>query len=496
VSGAIALNFANMSTDASLRDGVSPDLLRILDEDPDVVLAARLSLPQLELRVFYVNRAGERILGRPAAQILGLPVRELMRESAAFSTPELRGQLFEQLRKHGVIEFPGVVPVNDGRGGTRLLRLRFRWVPNEDWVLAIGEDVTERSQLEDHGKASERLRSSKDVSGLLSHHINNALTGAMLNLEWVTENALPANWDDPHDARQALREARLALSTAAQALSALATTVSLDAGVSESADLLQALREGLGNACGRAGGAVRCETDASEAVYWVWGANEQLAVILDGFIAALTESGPQALRASFRREEGSVHLQLRTDGGSDAWLRPLLDPTGVHPGPAGAHVRLFASSQMLHAIGGDLGLPRSSGGVLGIELTFRAAPGQVTDTGRPAPLLMVTRNNSLRVFTATALAPRQVEFSTQAREGIVRAMRPGRGLAICDVDELGISAEDLTLFHRMASGPSNRRLWIASRHAPFGPEVDLPQLHIPFEAAELRALLDAYEREG
>jgi len=486
-----------MPTDAPPPAGPSPELQRILDEHPDLVLAARLTLPQTELRIFYLNRTGERTLGWSAAEVLGRPIRDLMRESQAFSTPEARKQLFEQLRTQQLLEFPGVVPVNDAHGGTRLLRLRLRWVPGEDWVLAIGEDVTERSRLEDHGKASERLRSSKDVSGLLSHHINNALTGAMLSLEWVTENALPADWDDPLDARQALRDAREGLATAAQALSALATTVSLDAGVRESADLLRALRQQLATACGGGGGdRLQCEVDAPEAAYWVWGASDQLAMILDGFVAALTESRPQALRASFSREQGRVHLQLRTIGSSDAWVRPLLDPTGVHPGPAGAHVRLFASSQMLHAIGGDLGLPRSRDGVLGVELTFRAAPGQVTDAGRPAPLLMVTRNNSLRVFTAAALAPRQVEFSTQAREGIVRAMRPDGGLAICDVDELGISAEDLALFHRMASGSNNRRLWVASRHAPFGPNVDLPQLRIPFEAAELRALVDAHEREN
>lgn len=477
-----------------MADDFAVDALRM---HPDLVLVAELEPIAQELIVCYANPAAESLLGRPMSEILGRPLRTLLAEQPASLTPALRKAFFERMREQGMIEFPLALAVPGGNGRRRQLRMRLRFDSDETRVIAVGEDVSMRRARDDDAMATERLRASAELSQLLNHHLNNALAATLLNVEMAREEVCSAA-DSPanRDLLELLGTSVDGITAASQVLSALATTHALDTEVAESSDLASALAAVVASLGTGLQLSEPAEPQSANAPAWVWGDAEQLEAILSPVLAHAARHAPGDCLVSMSRDPERVSVQIRvaprsaaaaSDGADDDqdWLRPLLEPAGAYPGFGSSPVRLFASVLVLQAIGGRLELPRLHGSDTAIELCFRAAPGRVTRPKPPVRILLVSRDGALRGAMNTLLSPWPLEHGESLREGILRIMRNGGGVVICDIDSLGITVPQLHAFERAVADLGPNRLVVASRKAPLQASTPGTQLPIPFSREQL-----------
>jgi PAS domain-containing protein len=460
-----------------------------LEAHPDFVVLGRVEPDTQELIVDYANLEALRMLGRSAGEVVGKSMRSLLVSDGAFVDRASRANFFAQLRAHGRLELPDFMTLPEGPIGRRMLRLRFVWPRDGARILLVAEDVTDRNSSDAQNNARARLRSAMDVSQLFSHHINNALASALLNVELTIsqlDNRLSAELGA--EVFEELQAVTNSIRTATQVVGALAATTRMETEAAQSADLLAVLKSALSQT--QPGPSRRLRASLPEGPCWVWGSAEQLHMILMGFLPLLRAEAQDELSVfvEILPAEQQVRLSIAALGSGDAWLRPLLDPSSAHAGTGSDPVRLFASTQVLHAIGGRLGLPRVGKRALGIELTFRAAPGAIEPAQVLAPCLLVSPDRTIRMLLAAELAPRSVEFTDSVREGIVRAMRPDGGIVVCDVDRIDVPLDELLSFIK-AVVPRDARLLLASRDASVRPNTTLPVLPLPFTAAQLEAQL-------
>lgn len=144
--------------------------------------------------VTMVNKAGLALLGRTADQLIGRPWFEVVvpeggeraRARAAFQrvVDDVAG---EAERDHGELPVRGL----DGR--VRLLAWRQALLSDGDGrrvgVLASGEDITARGELERRANREQRLDAIGRLAGGIAHDLNNALAPIMLSLEALREVA-------------------------------------------------------------------------------------------------------------------------------------------------------------------------------------------------------------------------------------------------------------------------------------------------------------------
>lgn len=457
---------------------------RAIGIHPDVVILARHAPGTGELRVCYANPATHRLLGRSPEELLGKPLRTLLVDESPFSTREQREAFNAEVRRRGILEFPGLAQVRDAEGRRRRLRVRLCWPEGSDTALALAEDVTERGDVEASSGAAERLRMAIEVSGLLSHHVNNALAGALLNVDFI-QHRLRGSLDE--DTAEALADARSALRAAADVVAALSVSAAVEAEVAESCDLVLALQRAVAAASGDRTPALTLE--APDSPVFVWGAGAQLEVILAGLLPVLTAGPSTRVHASVSRSGSEVTLKLTAEAGAEGWLRALLDPAEPQPASDARSVRLFASVQVLQVVGGRLGLPSWRGEQMHVLVHLRAAPGAVHAPPRATHVLLVSGDGALRASTATLLSDCNVQHTHSIREGIAWLVRP-RGVVLCDVDELDMPLHELLALQRMATGGDTQRLILASRAAEWEAGLALPHARIPFDRGELLRLLD------
>lgn len=464
---------------------------------PDLVLLAEIDPNAHELIVCYANPAAVSLLGRPMSEIIGRPLRTLLVDEPALASPELRKAFFERMREQGTIEFPSPLAVSDGEGGRRNLRLRVRFEPGQARLIAIGEDVSQRRARDEDAIAAARLKASKALSALLSHHVNNALAATLLSVETARE-ALhdPAGRRGDEDVLDLLDSAAEGVSAAAQVLVALAATQILDTEAAESSDLACALRIIVDSLAPRLQLSLFSLTAASDKPVWVWGGAEQVHAILTGVLAHAARHAPGECAVTLSRDAENVRVQVRVAQNraaaapasasldDETWLRPLLDPAGAYPGLGSSSVRLFASTLVLDAIGGRLELPSLQGNDAAIEVCFRAAPGHVARPERPVRVLLVSQDGALRVAVTTLLAPWPVEHGDSLREGVQRIIGTDGGVVICDVDSLGVTAPQLLAFERAMADLGANRLIVTSRKPPLEATTGM-HLAMPFSREQL-----------
>lgn len=468
---------------------LTPHEVEALDAHPDFVVLGWIDPDEQELMVAYANPEALRMFGRTSEQVVGKSVRSLLTSDGGFVDRAWRETFFAQLRARGHLELPDFTTLPEGPVGRRTLRLRFVWPKDSARLLLVAEDVTERNSNDAQSNARARLRAAMDVSALFSHHINNALASALLNTELTAsqlENQLsPELAADVSEQLQAVNDS---IRTATQVVGALAATARMETEVAQSAELSSVLKKALAQVHGGASSS-RVRVSLPDAPCWVWGSADQLHMILMGFLPLLRAEAQNELSVHVEvLPEQQVRLSIAALGSSDAWLRPLLDPSSAHAGTGSDPVRLFASTQVLHAIGGRLGLPRIGRRHLGVELIFRGAPGPTEPVVRPAPCLVVSPDRTLRMLLTAELAPRSVEFTESVRDGIVRAMRPDGGIVVCDIDRIDVPLDELLSFVK-AVIPDDARLMLATRDRDLKPNTTRPVLPLPFTAAELDAHL-------
>jgi hypothetical protein len=449
---------------------------------PDIAILARLSEDNHEWRIVFINSAAERVFG-PRAAVIGQPLRSLMADGSPFAVRSQREAFNAELRRRGELEFPGLTPVRDHLGTRRELRVRMRWQGPDDPMLILCEDVSERRAADDRSGATAGLRSAIALSGLLSHHVNNALAGALLNVAYAQVQLRRADPPTP-GAMDALTTAAAGIQSAAAAIAELATA-RVDPDVTQSCDLVQALRV---IAADDEDAPIAVEADGEP--YYVWGSSAQIAIILGGILSVLRGRDPTPVRLALVRAAHEVKVVLAASTPDDAWLRVLLDPSEPQATSDERSVGLFASVQILRALGGQLGLPSWDQRGIRLELSFRAADSASVLPESATPVLLVSKDGALRALASAVLADMPLQFAHGIREGVVWLLRPGRGIVICDMDERETPVQELVAVQRLLGGDHAHRLILAYRRPPADSASDLPQLRIPFDKRELLALID------
>ena len=147
----------------------------LLDDLPDVVV--RLSATG---SILYVNGAWRERFGLDPLGSVGMGL-------STFLHPEDHGKLAQLMGADG--DHPGanrILRVMDETGEVRLVDARLRRVAGEEEeIVGILEDVTNRQQLEIERIRAQRLESIGRLAGGLAHDFNNLLAVVLGNLELV-----------------------------------------------------------------------------------------------------------------------------------------------------------------------------------------------------------------------------------------------------------------------------------------------------------------------
>ncbi|MGX9965509.1 PAS domain S-box protein [Roseomonas sp. F4] len=151
----------------------------LLDQARDAILVRGT-----DHRVEYWNRSAERMYGWTAEEAIGRPITELLySETAEFrratshvlAQGEWRGQITQRRKDGSELVVDGVWSLLRDPDG----------VPRA--VLAVNTDITERLELEQKLRQSQRLEAIGQLTGGVAHDFNNLLTVILGNSEILSE---------------------------------------------------------------------------------------------------------------------------------------------------------------------------------------------------------------------------------------------------------------------------------------------------------------------
>jgi PAS domain S-box-containing protein len=133
-------------------------------------------------RVLELNPVAQRLVGQPAAQLLGTPFDSLAPEA---ERPSLRSALEELLHRGTLrLEDQGLSSASGGRVALQLVG-SLQTAGDSRRVLLVAHDLTERRRLEQQSIQNDRLMAMGVLAAGIAHEINNPSAYVLSNLEYL-----------------------------------------------------------------------------------------------------------------------------------------------------------------------------------------------------------------------------------------------------------------------------------------------------------------------
>ncbi len=156
-------------------------------------LPAFIAYIDKEQRYRFVNRVVEDWYGRPARDILGRTVEEMIRPE----TYEILRPRFAALMDGQRMQFEDTVEYPDGRRRT----VSFDWVPEMDsagrvrgWFSLV-QDITQRKRIEAELLRKERLAAMGELTGTVAHELRNPLGAVAASISVIRARSAGAGID-------------------------------------------------------------------------------------------------------------------------------------------------------------------------------------------------------------------------------------------------------------------------------------------------------------
>ena len=153
----------------------------LLDKAQDAIMVF-----DLEGRVFFWNKAAERIYGWTREEASGLYVSGLFGTDAAKEE-----ETYDALVKHG--EWSGELPKTAKDGRKLIVDARWTLLRDKDGnpksIFVIATDITERKKIEAQFLRAQRMESIGTLAGGIAHDLNNILSPIMMAIEILKDTA-------------------------------------------------------------------------------------------------------------------------------------------------------------------------------------------------------------------------------------------------------------------------------------------------------------------
>lgn len=136
----------------------------------------------LDHRVTYWNASAERIYGWSTSEAVGQDIRDLLNHD-----PGVYDSAMEELRTSG--SWSGEIAKRNRAGQDRIIAARWTLIEDDmgpDLVLAIDDDITERTRTEQQMLRAQRLESLGTLASGIAHDLNNTLAPILLATELLT----------------------------------------------------------------------------------------------------------------------------------------------------------------------------------------------------------------------------------------------------------------------------------------------------------------------